>query len=690
MSYSKRVMEIISILLRQSDYLAVSKIAEEMNISKRTVFREMDAVDSLVTELGMTLKKKTRLGFKLEVTQAQLEAFNHLKSGQVNHEYTMDQRQHFITIELLKSREPKKFYYFSKQLEVSEATISYDMDKIEPWFEKRHITLVRKPGYGVYLDGKESQFRKAIVDFLYENYEHQDIVSLLKNSENMVESVIDKDILIKIVTILKQYENALEQRLTDQSYMGLVIHLAIAVQRITRGESVLMNQEILSQLQRDVNYEIASAIGDSVEEAFDIKFPKDELGYITMHLKGAKLKTGALVDQNDMILTNFELSRLAVKMMTTFKNQSGYDLSDDEKLLVGLISHLRPAVTRMKLDLDIRNPLLDKIKEMYPEIFHMTGEACQIIEEEYRVKVPESEVGYLAMHFGAAIERRRKTQSLERKIRTGVVCTSGIGTSSLLHSKLSKIFPKIALIGQFSKEDIMSGQIKNEDVDLLVSTISLDYCECPVMVVNPLLLEEDIRQISQAISLLASQLKPYKPIKKKRELPINEIKTINLMTGGILEIEEGFKLYHDISAKNMTQLIKHICGIKTVDKSSKNQLYQQLMAREKMGTTVLHDEKIALIHAKTSATHQLNFSVWRLKKEFCHKDQQWIDTAVTMLVPEKCEKVQMALMSQLSKGLVEEPLFLETIKGGSEAEILNMIQSIVHKWLAKQMARTNG
>jgi mannitol operon transcriptional antiterminator len=69
-------------------------------------------------------------------------------------------------------------------LDVSEATISNDMDKVEPWFAVRGIELVRKPGFGVYLEGTEKQLRKAIVDFLYQNYEHQDLLTLFNTGQS--------------------------------------------------------------------------------------------------------------------------------------------------------------------------------------------------------------------------------------------------------------------------------------------------------------------------------------------------------------------------------------------------------------------------------------------------------------------------------------------------------------------------
>ncbi len=686
MSYSRRVVEIVEILLGKVEYTAVSEIAEALGISKRTVFREMDEVEALVTGLGMTLEKKTRLGVKLEATDRQILKFKALQSETEQEHFSQDERHKILIIELLKSREPRKFYYFSTLLGVSEATISYDMDKIEPWFGSRGIELVRKPGYGVYLEGVESQFRKAMVDFLYQNYEHQDLVAMLDSSEtqtDLVETVIDKAILIKISQLLKGYEQYLENRLTDGSFMGLMIHLAIAIQRIQRGESIFMGAEILESLRQDSQFEIARNIGNRVEETFDVKFPEDELGYITMHLKGSKLKTGAIVDQNDLIITNFEITRLASNMIHEFKKLSGYDFSEDEKLLIGLVSHLRPAITRMKLNLDIRNPLLDKIKEMYPEIYRMSENVSGLIQKQFEISVPDEEIGYLAMHFGASIERYRKLQHQDKKIRTGIVCSSGIGTSSLLYSRVSKHFASLELIGQFSKEDIMLGKVDTYGLELLISTIQIDQSNYPCIKVNPLLLEEDVDKIQQAINILKRQVTPYK--ESSVEIETEKIEHIHEMTEAILAVEKTFELFEEISVKNVDALIKKAADSIGRESKFRKMLYRQLVERERLGSTVIHGEGVILIHAKTAAVETLQFSVWRLKRAVLSQKGESVTLAVTMYTPVEASRIQLEMMSQISKALIEEPLFLKALRSGTRAEVETMLKRRLHGWLNRQM-----
>jgi mannitol operon transcriptional antiterminator len=688
---SKRVIGIIETLIDQSEYVAVAEIGDKLGISKRTVFREMDEVERVAHSLGMEVVKKTRLGIKINATEEQIIDFRKISEACDDPGYDQESRQNQMIGELLKTREPRKFYHFSKMLDVSEATISYDMDKIEPWFASKGIKLIRKPGYGVYLEGTEKQFRKAIVDFLYQNYEHEDLLTLFSSglqSGAVMDTVLDKDILIKVNGILSTYKSDLSQKLTENAYMGLTIHLAIAVQRILRGEEIHMNQEILLNLSKDMYFEIAREIGAAIETVFEIQFPQDELGYITMHLKGSKLKTGSIVNQDELILTNFEVTRVASSMIHKFKELSGYNLQEDDQLLIGLVTHLRPAITRLKLNLEIRNPLLDKIMEMYPEIFNMSQKVSKVLEDSYEIELPLGEIGYIAMHFGASIERIRKQISQMRSIRVGVVCASGVGTSSLLYSRLSKIFPQIDLVKQLSKEDVESGKHKAFGIELLVSTIHLDQKDIPTVHVNPLLLEEDVTQLKQIIPLVkVTNSMPNENRSSLLKDDSEDIRKLHETTEAILEIEKNLRIHEFQSPKSIKELIGKIAETSVDTSRQKKTLQKELLERERLGSTLLHGENAMLIHTKTNTVSGPIFALWRLSPAMKHPSGEAIELAIVMLLKSDAKSVYLELFSRISKALIEHPDFLKILKNDPVKNAENEIKKILHSYLKQYLNR---
>lgn len=705
MHYSTRAIEIIEILFKQTEYMTVINIADQMKISKRTIFREMETVEDILKKSGIEISKKTRVGIKINATPEQMKQFRASAQHQVGQVYSQEARLNLLMIELLKSREPKKLFYFADLLKVSEATISNDMDKIEDWFEHRKLELIRKPGYGVYVVGNEKSFRKAIVDFLYQTYEHEDLVHLIQNNffqtrneadeaqPSQMLGLIDKDILLKVSLILKAYESLLEKRLAEGAYMGLMIHLAIAIQRVQRGESIFMNSAVLESLRQDEHFKTAEMIAVSIAQTFEITVPDDEIGYITMHLKGSKLKTSAMVEQHDFIISNFELSRTTAKMIKVFKELSGYDFRDDEKLLIGMASHLRPALTRMKMGLDIRNPLLEKIKEMYPEIYAMSQQTASLLVTRYDIEVPEEEVGFLAMHFGAAIERYRKSQQTDIIARVGVVCSSGIGTSSLLASRLTKMIAKIELVGQFSKEEVMMGALKSYDIDCLISTIPLENTEYPTIIVNPLLTESDIEKIKQVLALLSQELKPFNGEPAYSAASGDRLKKINALSSGILDLIEHFRLEKVEGIENTPQLIDWISTQFTESGTDASILSDQLRERENLGSTFLRNEGVKLLHTKTETVKHLTFAIIRLETSPLYewvtsaagKQVEPIDICLLMLLPKETSKHHLEIMSYLSKSIIEDTNFVAALKTDSEAVLRACIHEKLNIWFENQI-----
>ncbi len=115
------------------------------------------------------------------------------------------------------------------------------------------------------------------------------------------------------------------------------------------------------------------------------------------------------------------------------------DFSKDNLLIDGLTNHLMYTITRIKSNLNIRNPMLKEIKEKYNLLFNKTQEIMNVVIQKYNIDIPEDEIGYIAIHLGAAIERIGDKENLYNVV---VVCSSGIGSSQMLLSKLNK-FPQL-------------------------------------------------------------------------------------------------------------------------------------------------------------------------------------------------------------------------------------------------------
>src|SRR5690625_1596139 len=97
----------------------------------------------------------------------------------------------------------------------------------------------------------------------------------------------------KLQIIEQEVEKAkatLPYELADSAYIGLIVHLALAIERLEQGDTIQFDVAQLQQIQETNEYAIARKMTKSLEKALQMEIPVDEIGYITMHLLGAKLK----------------------------------------------------------------------------------------------------------------------------------------------------------------------------------------------------------------------------------------------------------------------------------------------------------------------------------------------------------------------------------------------------------------
>jgi mannitol operon transcriptional antiterminator len=454
-------------------------------------------------------------------------------------------------------------------------------------------------------------------------------------------------------------------QLADDAYAALMVHLAIALKRIKDGEEITVNQEVLDNLKGKKEFVIASELVSSIAEAFKVEIPEAEIAYVTMHLMGSKGRGGIYNDEISMT-EDYHLVNISRKMIEKAEIELGIYLEDDEELLVGLVRHLELTINRIKLKLDIRNPLLEEIKEKYAELFEVSKQCAAILAEKENIEVPESEAAYIAMHLGSAVERKRKPQ---QKFRAAVACTSGIGASRLLASRLSKEFENIEVTTLISTLDFDNQEIDNLNLDLIISTVAIPESEVPVIVVNPLLNEKQQQEINDF--LLKNRAKNKS---RNNKITLEEkLEMINNYNQGILEVLNNFQLINDYSFKNTAGLIEDAAALLKDEPEQRERIKEDLSMREEKGSTVLKHNQIMLLHCQSRAVNEHYFAVIRPQESFeiiaDNGSVAEIRIIVLMAAPLKGSTQGREVLSEISHLLIENQDFIAAVNSGSRENI---------------------
>jgi mannitol operon transcriptional antiterminator len=669
--------KLIMLLIERNDYVSYDVISSELEVSKRTIFRMMDDLIERCLEYKIEVKKASKKGIYLEGETIQKELLIDSFS-EIEFEFDQNERRHQIQIQLLKLQEPQKLYYFADLLNVSEATISNDMDSLVEWFTDKKLMLMRKPGFGVNVEGSELRKRNAMIDLYYETLERQE--KKKKNEFEYLLGMVTDETIYGVKKVIKKFEKQLNSKLVDYSKKALILHIVISVERIKVDERIVLNAELLDYLLNDEDVDLVKKIAHELEKHFGLYIPKEEIAHIMLLIKGSKLKNTDSADSNDYMVSNFELSHVALKIIKNFYQIAGYDFYNDEELLIGLVNHLRPALTRLKFHLTIRNPLLDRILDKYQVLFDQVKESTSFISDKYKFEIPDEEVGFLTMHFGAAVERQKRLDEKNRVVNVGVVCAGGIGTSSFLASRLLKTFKHIQIVGQFSLTEVMEKHDKLKNINLLVSSVDYESDFIKTIIVDPLLDENDIKRVAKEIELSKNEVKPSKQEVTKKK---NFTKTLNALTSAVVELEKSFDLITLNKVPTINDLVTMISKKHGKSVEAQEEIEEKLLARDKIGSTIVHHLNLLLLHTTCSELKNIKFNV--IRHPSFDMGNQKVKYTLVMLIPEHASKYQKEVMSYISKLLIDDQNFSQELLKGNKNQLSELLATYLDEWVERKI-----
>ena len=694
MKITPRMKQILQALLGESEPVSIKHLAEKTGISKRTVQRELEGIDDVLQPYGMNFASKTGVGVWLAGEAAgRAELLAEVLRGDDYAVSSKEDRRKRLILEILREKGLRKLYYYSRKFGVSEATISTDLEAVEEWLFRQGLTMVRKPGSGIEVEGTEENYRRAIRFFIGENIDTKHFKQLYDSdgSDSYAASLrkkhlgrlLDNEIVRRVHECLEGVENQRMDNLTENAYDGLVIHLAIAINRILQKDVIQVTGEWQERLPHDEDYGLAVDIAAELEAEFEVDIPQLEIAYICLHIKGAKHEKIQLPDQADrMELAGRELQQFVNDLIDAYDDQQAYLLKQDDEFMQGLLAHLQPTIVRLVHGMSIQNPVLEDIKENYSDIYARCRQVARVLENKVGKKVPEEEIGFLAVHFGAALVRLEGRKEQIRRVQVAVVCSSGIGLSRLMAAKLAKVFRDRLEMTTYGKHDITPAV--EEKIDFIISSLQLEDVHVPVVYVNPLLSETDIGEIRCLIYQF--ERLPRKEARQDRFTA--QLEEVNLVAARISSIIKHLKCFQAPADITFDRLLYTVGERMTVQPERQEMIVDALARREQVSSQIFAEFGFALLHARTGGVTRPCFAVCLPEGGGSFQDSYFrqIGVVFVMLVPlDGSVEVNTGIMGYVSSMLIEEPDFLEVAAGGDEERIRQELSGHLNRYFKEYL-----
>ena len=432
---------------------------------------------------------------------------------------------------------------------------------------------------------------------------------------------------------------------------------------------------------------LAEKIVERLETVLAISIPKIEVKYIALHLSGARLSNRKEKDNYEKEeFTWIELTQSFIRAVEYHLDES---FEGDELLFDGLVSHFAPAFTRLKYGLQIHNPMLGKIKERYPETFSACKKACELLANRTGGPIPNDEVGYLAMHIGAALIRKKDT--LKSEYKAIVVCSSGLGTSTYLASRLRTEMPNLKVEAVVSMNELEGGLQEKAEVDILISTINLPFVtHNNVVIVSPFLKQEDLSRIQSAL-FKVNKPKPIQKNVQNTNGKSSSVMSLAKCGEGMIQILRNLKVYNDVYVCPPVTIPSILSGINDIGEVSDfEKLSKDLEEREQQGGFVIDD--LAMIHAKSEGINNLLVVVFRMIEPILwpfadDEEQQSVQTVLLLAAPQGAPKEHIEMISKISSMLIEES-FVNVLRESTADVVNSSLEAVLSEAYEKKAARS--
>ncbi|WP_423217723.1 transcription antiterminator [Streptococcus equinus] len=609
---NKKEKQIIQYLTKDKEQFVTSKeLAAHMGCSDRTIRTYYKTlVEKLDNHSGLDLISKQGYGYKLDILDddayADFLEENHINDHRFNYQSVTDinDRYNFLLNKLLFEQNEIYFDDLADELFVSRSTLSSDFKKIREKFKPYHLKIESKANKGVYVMGQERDKRRFIMDYFIDS-----------GFINTMHSYVDNELLnqkisfeeLTIIVLDECREGGL--KLSDFVIQNLVIHIALAIRRITEGFRISKVSDDEVVLRGLAERRVAENILKRVSVSTGIHFPIEEVDYITLHLVSKGHGNSCHISEVLQEQVRQELIDSIDQINPTVKN--------DFQLIEGLLAHLSTMYIRLQGKVVMENPLTAEIQANYRDMYQLAERVVSNMPTFSPYTLSPNEIAYIALHFMAAKERYKE----QRKYNVLVICATGYGSAQMLkcriENELGNLVSITDVIGYYEINDE-----KLKGIDFIVSSIDLSNLmfNIPVFTVSVFLNDEELKDIKQGIAHLNTSMANVE--NHQAELSVKDVFDDYFS-------EDYFFLMSDATKEDVLKKLAESISVNENDQFEKR-LLDMMKQREAM-SSIVFGENIAVPHPLKAVGSKHHFAV-AIVKNGVKWDEQYPSIKIIFLM----------------------------------------------------------
>ena len=548
---TKRQREIVRFLVLRNDYITLDKLAEHFEVSKRTIQNDLVYIADLCRANNINLSRKPSFGIKLDINKKDEEKINSILNDLHIRVFDKKERFDYISV-LLLCNEKLTYQEIADKLRISRQTVINSIEEVSNRLKELNIDLNINKNKGLSISGEEQYIRKAFVvhafncdclSYVGDYSKASELLEELRNQYNFDFTDLNKTLAITAYCL---------NRINNKHFIE------------EDNELIIFNDEYYKTINKYVN--------NDNEKIF--------LGNLLLNERVNNLtKIDSFnYDEEAREITDYLINSL-------IKDQNITVPADVDNFKNGLIQHIHCALYRIRNNLSVKNDLLEQVRYTMPVLYAFTSKKLRAIQNDYGVEFDDTETSFITMYLATIYEINTQKDN----ISILVVCSFGMASSSIIKNRLNNRISGVDILGPLNIDEAKR-YLKEHDVDLVISTVDIDDIDKPIIVISPLLNNEDILEINNKIDELYFDRMCHQLINEDNK----EKEEIHYL-GDYLDKEDIQLISKDISWRDAIVLAAKPLFEKGL--VNKHYVDEMVNAVDKYGTYMVLSENTAYVHA---------------------------------------------------------------------------------------------
>ncbi|WP_055666647.1 BglG family transcription antiterminator [Desnuesiella massiliensis] len=454
--YTKRQMKILQLILKNTQGITGTKIAEDLEVSVRTIRNDIVAINDSLKKENLTISSSKKFGYFIKSDA--IEPLKQLIYSNEEREYSCaaEENRHLRILSKVIFEGKQHCADLAEMLFVSEQTVYKEINKLKKVLKSQYnCSLIKFSSDFVWIDVSEEEIRQLLFKIL-KNFVLINHYSYLNEMQILLNDNFDIQEFNIINSKIKQHFARQKVTIDDQSLSMIVGAIYIVIIRNRYGF------RIQNSYGETVNDEVSLLIRSLMEMGLEII--ENDLGCLNSFLWTIKLTSHSTKKDKVSVLVDTIMSEFCREVMNTYN----INLKESEQLIDNMKVHIEYMLRRLDNDYQLTNPIINEVKKKYPFSYEIAMLMVHIVYK-YKNKYPiDDEISYIAIYIEYFLEK------VNTKLKAVIVSSSRLGFTNIIKNWIHNNFYNQVEVVECMPMHLIDDYLKENKIDLMIFTSQID------------------------------------------------------------------------------------------------------------------------------------------------------------------------------------------------------------------------